>query len=373
MNMLSKKLALQIEKKKQFFSDLFTGPFPGHGVRVDIRPEEVGRRRRNNILSKGDVETRGQLGAELFRNDCRMLELVDDDRVPWLHVWSGTAVFAEAFGCPVFKKDGFAPSALPCISSSEEAEKLEAPDILSGPIRKLFDIADRMIELCGEDHPVRICDMQSPFDIAAQIWDRKSFFLALIDHPQAVHRLLRLTTDTLTHFVKELTLRYKNVCLVHYPELWMPPDLGVTVSEDEAGAISPAAFEEFCLPYLEELSTTFGGISLHCCAAAEHQWDNFLKLPKLRYMNLWHPPASVPSEIERFSGKVVLAPGGSGQHSEYKDFVSECMELAKPDTRFFFFTSVDDIEKAPKLCKEIRKILKAEFCPLARIIPRDGE
>ena len=88
----NKELFLKIEKKKQFFSDLFTAPFPGHGVRVNIRPTEDTRRFEKDILSKDSIEDRAQLAVKKFKNDCRMLEIVDDDRVPCLHLWSGTAI-----------------------------------------------------------------------------------------------------------------------------------------------------------------------------------------------------------------------------------------------------------------------------------------
>lgn len=64
---------------------------------------------------------------------------------------------------------------------------------------------------------------------------------------------------------------------------------GLTLSEDEAGAIGPEMFRTFCLPALERLSDRFGGIAVHCCADSERQWDNFVKIPGLRLMNINQP------------------------------------------------------------------------------------
>ena len=33
--------------------------------------------------------------------------------------------------------------------------------------------------------------------------------------------------------------------------------------------------DEFCLPELIELSNTFGGVGLHCCANAQHQFAQY--------------------------------------------------------------------------------------------------
>jgi hypothetical protein len=50
-------------------------------------------------------------------------------------------------------------------------------------------------------------------------------------------------------------------------------------SNDECGAISPAAFERFRLPKLVDPAESFGGLGMHCCADAEHQFSLFQRIP----------------------------------------------------------------------------------------------
>ena len=80
-------------------------------------------------------------------------------------------------------------------------DRLEEPDISRGPLGEIFALGDRLVELCGPGYPVRICDIQSPLDIGALIWEKSAFFMALYEEPEAVHRLLRKVTDTLTAFI----------------------------------------------------------------------------------------------------------------------------------------------------------------------------
>jgi len=63
------------------------------------------------------------------------------------------------------------------------------------------------------------------------------------------------------------------------PGVWTPPDMAPWYSNDECGAFGTDLFEEFCLPELVELSQTFGGLGMHCCADADHQFPLFRKIP----------------------------------------------------------------------------------------------
>lgn len=335
----------KLEEQKQFFRDLFgSARFPGHGARAcfPASAEEI------NILSRGSVEDRAQMAKKRFLFDRECMETIGDNRVPMLHCWSGTEVFAAAYGCRVHRPQDSNPFALPAVSAADEADKLKEPDIFAGSLGEVFALADRLAELCGDEYPVRICDVQSPFDVAALIWKKEAFFLALVESPEAVHRLLKKVTKTMTEFIKAFRDRYREVCLVHHPDLWMPPESGICLSEDDVGSISPECFEEFCLPYLKQLSEEFGGISMHSCAKSQYQWDGFLKLPGLRYLNLSHPPTDLGLSIEKFSGKAVLAPAGKE--------AKECLSLARPDTRFFFCFSAENVGKAKEMFRDIKKL-----------------
>jgi len=337
---------MAFEAQKQFFTDLFTAPeSPGHGVRVSV-PGPGDITDRIGVVASGTVEQRAQMAKTTFEHECACLDALGDDRVPMLHVWTGTNVIAEDFGCPVHLPEGSMPFARPAVFDAEAADRIVEPDVMVGPMGDVFRIADRLVELCGAEHTVRICDIQSPFDVGALIWQKESFLVAMVDAPDAVHRLLRKVTDTQIRFIRTFRDRYENVCLVHYPNLWMRPAWGATMSEDDCGSVSTAHFEAFCLPYLTEISRAFGGIGLHSCAQSQHQWDALLELPNLRYLNLHHPPTELAVAVEKCSGHAVLSPGGANGHTEYLDFVRECLSLARPNTRFFFETGAEDLDAA---------------------------
>jgi len=338
---------------QQRYVDLFTSPeATAPIVRVLVYDPEDAR-----IVSRGTLDEKVAMSCRAFERDCRVTEATGQDAVPMLHVSTGTEVFAAAFGSPVHRPEDSKPFALPAVDDAGGADALELPDVLSGPLGETFEWGDRLVAQYGERHPVRICDVQSPFGIAALIWQKERFLMALFETPDAAHRLLRKVTDTLIAYVREFLRRYAQPCLVHYPPIWMPPEWGMCLSEDEAGTISREHFVEFCAPYLRDLSEAFGGISLHCCARSEHVWPEFAALPGLRYVNLSHPDTSLVKAVETFSGQAALLPSCSHERLDVVDLVRDAMAHATPETRFIFVRGASSLDEAralyDRLCEAV--------------------
>ncbi|MGD2155566.1 MAG: uroporphyrinogen decarboxylase family protein [Anaerolineales bacterium] len=347
---------LKWSESQTFLANLFGGgEFQGHGFIIDV-PMPI-----NGLFPVGSAEERAELMGRNFEANLRVKELIDDDRVPCLHVWSGTEVFAEAYGAKAYL-NGFDMSfALATVHSAGEVDALQEPDIFSGSIGKIFEIADRLVQKYGNDHPVRICDIQSPFDIAALVWEKSSFYMALYDNPGAVHRLLDKITRTLEKFVEAFRNRYENVNLAHHPDLWMPPEYGICLSEDEVGSISKKAFSEFCLPYLNRLSDKFGGIYIHCCAHSTHQWDNFLKINGLIGLNLNTDFETTVKSIEKFSGEVFLVPGGwDSLRPIFLESLKVLLSYTKANTRLYITASAPEVNSAKLLRNTLRVLLGRE-------------
>lgn len=211
-----------------------------------------------------------------------------DDLVPYLDVRTGTEIFAEAFGCQVQRPPDNMPFALPMVNDPRQVSGLKVPDLDVPPLRILFEMADELKKRAGAEAVLRMVDIQSPMDIAALIWEKTSYYAAMIQAPEAVRELAGKTKTLLTNFLDEWFSRYGDEFVAHYPAYYMPG--GVTLSEDEVGSVSPQMFEQFFLPELVELSEAYGGLGMHCCADATHQWCNFKKIPHLRLLNLVQPP-----------------------------------------------------------------------------------
>ncbi len=222
-----------------------------------------------------------------------------DDYIPHIAIGSGTEIFAEAFGCKVKRPDNNMPFALPMVFNASDAEKIKVPKLEDSSLMYFFDIGDELKKRAGEDAVFRLVDIQSPIDIVAQIWDKKDLFAAMIEEPEAVKELASKVKELLTAFLDEWFRRYGREIIAHFPFYYMTS--GITLSEDEIGSISAAMFNEFCLDELCELSERYGGIGIHCCANAKHQWDNLKKISGLKLLNFVQPMPIIEEALPYFT------------------------------------------------------------------------
>ena len=222
-----------------------------------------------------------------YERDLARLQWLRDDSIPYLWVQTGTEIFAEAFGCDVHRPADTMPFALPMIRSAGEVSAVNVPELSRSSIAGLFEMMDELRRRAGDGADVRLVDIQSPMDIAALIWDKNTFYAALLDEKDAVRELAAKIGELLTAFLDEWFARYGKAFVAHFPDYYMPE--GITLSEDEVGSVSKETFVELFLPELVELSNRYGGIGIHCCASARHQWENFRKVPNLRLLNIVQP------------------------------------------------------------------------------------
>ena len=219
---------------------------------------------------------------------CRKAEFVDDDRVPYLSNLTGTEIFAEAFGCEVHRPEDTNPFALPLIHSAAEADGVKTPELSTSSLDYLFDIADELYRTGGPDAIMKPVDIQSPMDIVALIWEKADLFCAMIETPEPVKVLAEKVRALIVAFFDEWFNRYGTIFVAHYPDYVMHG--GITMSVDEVGAVNPDMFQEFFRDELVSLADHFGGLGVHCCADARHQWGNFRELPGLKVINHNSPP-----------------------------------------------------------------------------------
>ncbi len=239
-----------------------------------------------------------------YERQLERAEWLDDDSIPHVWVFTGTEIFAESFGCNVHRPEGDMPFALPLIHEGADVSKIKVPDLAAPPIALLFEMADELKKRAGSDVLIQTPDVQSPMDIAALIWEKSRFFMGMFECPEAVKELAEKVRQFLTAFLDEWFGRYGKSHIAHWPDYYM--EQGMTLSEDEVGAVSADAFEEFFLPELAFLSNRYGGIGIHCCANSRHQWDGFKKIPNLKLLNLNQPIETIMEAYEFFGSHCAM-------------------------------------------------------------------
>ena len=84
---------------------------------------------------------------------------------------------------------------------------------------------------------------------------------------------------------------------------------GITISEDEVGAVSAQMYREFFEDELNEFSERYGGIGVHCCADSAHQWENFKRIKGLKILNLCRDRQDTLTSLDVFRAVCGQYPG----------------------------------------------------------------
>ena len=256
-----------------------------------------------------NMQARLDWASESYRRQLHNMEWLDDDRIPALHLYTGTELFAEAFGCKVHYPGNDMPFALPIIGSAGEVAAIKPPDIYGACLGEIFELARRLRQRNG-DAILHLPDIQSPLDIAALIWDKNDLLIAMLEDAPAVQGLIEMIEHTLTKFLDAWRQEFGTEYIAHYPDYYM--DSGITLSEDEIGTFSPAMFEEYCLGPLNRLSARYNGIGIHCCANATFQWENMKKITGLKMLNICQPPEVSLKAYEYFADTTAMMYGWCG-------------------------------------------------------------
>jgi hypothetical protein len=296
-----------MHRNEAFLRNIYSrGPFQGHALvcspkRISI-PEHPDY---DFTLSDKPVSNWVPWVAENYRRQVALTEAVGDDAVPCAWLSTGTHLYAAAFGCTVHRFPDNNPCALPLVACAADADALEVPDIWKTPVLyRIFELARAVQQELGKDVFIGVPDMQSGFDTAALVWDKSDFLCAIIDdeQKQAVKRLVDKCARLFKEFLVAFRREFPRSSPCHCPVVWAPPEMGPWLSNDECGALSTAVFDEFCLPELVDLATTFGGLGMHCCASAEHQFGRFKQIPGFYAFNRVAARQGYAPLLDHFAG-----------------------------------------------------------------------
>lgn len=273
-------------------------------------------------LWRENMQGRIDSAVSAYESAMSRIEWLDDDFIPYATCVTGTEIFAEAFGSKVMKPQNSNPYALPFITEASEVAKLKVPALEDSSLYYLFEMADKIKAACGKDALLGLIDVQTPMDIAALIWDKNYFFIAMVEEPEAVKELAHKISQLYFAFFDEWFRRYGKEFIAHYPDYYMPS--GLTFSEDEVGAVSSKIFDELFLPELIAISERYGNVGMHSCADSRHQWEGFKKIPNLKMLNLVQPHKLIVESSKFFAGVTAMYPNWGGTGAQETWFSQLC-------------------------------------------------
>ncbi len=185
------------------------------------------------------------------------------DIVPFVFADYGTVSLAPLFGAGVnFGEDTvwYAPTGL----SPENDAKLVFDE--AHPFWKnLIAVADASRDLAGESYFVGSPALAPGLDVLAELCGATELLTYLALEPEWIHAKLREIQEASYRAIDALYphVRAPDGSMFHaFFMLWGPGRIGFAQC-DAAAMISPAMFEEFCIPYLREYCRRFDRVFYH--------------------------------------------------------------------------------------------------------------
>ncbi|MDR1145512.1 MAG: hypothetical protein LBK71_05180 [Verrucomicrobiales bacterium] len=219
-----------------------------------------------------------------------------------------TCLFPLALGCQsTFLTDG-KEWAAPLITDPAQVDALRVPAVWESRAGEVLRDLRAQAAALPPDVLIRQPDVQSPLNVAEMMWD-SSFYLALVEEPAAVHRLLEKITDFIIAFVREVHQVLGARCnSVGFPLIWGGPR-GTMIGDDMISLLSPEMHAEFSLPYVNRIADAAGPLYYHSCTWREKYFANIRQVRNVHSYN-WNPgnsddPALI---IREFSGRALLVP-----------------------------------------------------------------
>jgi hypothetical protein len=190
----------------------------------------------------------------------------------FLEPWYGIGTVASSFGIDYTWHDGQAPAFKPKFKSIEEALDFPAVPVKDTPIgQNTLKMVDYFLEQTQGRVPMSLCDIQSPFDVSAQIVDMTALLMGLYDCPYKVVELLDRVGMLLADFTREQAKRIGNALV--WPGHGFPSSVvfeGFGMSDDNSIMLSAEQFQQFASVALARTAKDFAGTVFHSCGDWSH-------------------------------------------------------------------------------------------------------
>jgi uroporphyrinogen decarboxylase len=158
--------------------------------------------------------------------------------------WSEYGMCSEpsAFGARSSFPENEFPHAFPNISDPGQIATMRKPDASKDGLGPLILNRLRLNEpaILDAGHRIRFSVSRGPLNVASYLMGTTEFLMAMMTHPEEIHRLMRVLTDYLTDLHDIQCESFSSID-------------GILMLDDIIGFISQEQFVEFGLPYFKEL------------------------------------------------------------------------------------------------------------------------
>jgi len=223
------------------------------------------------------------------------------------------------------------------------------------------------------------------------IMDMQTMYMAIYDHPDLFHQMMRQLTDDYLAFFnqleqKKLLLPVAGCDYVaqgswgftkELPETGTglrSTDLWGYMDSQETVAISPSMFKEFIWPYYKEIAEHIGLLSYGCCEPVESIWHLLKTLPNLRKISIspWCDEATMSAQLQgtnviyhRKPTSTFLGVGANLDEDAFREYMTVTKSLTRgltvEITQRDIYTVNNDMAKVRRYIEIIRDVFDSHI------------
>jgi 5-methyltetrahydrofolate--homocysteine methyltransferase len=225
--------------------------------------------------------------------------------------------------------------------------------------RQVQAVVKRCSEVSAGKWMTGFPNIHQPNDHVSLLRGTQRFLMDLIERPEDVKRAMRKLLDNWYVVYERLAdMSPQQEGSSGWLGLWSPWRRSVTMQSDVSCMMSPAMFEEFVVPELEEVSEWLEGCTYHLDGPGAFQHlDRILALKRLHAVQ-WSPGSGAPQGMYWLDLYKRIQAGGKGVviYLPYEEVETAVREL-KPE-KTFIITGAPSVDAAEALLERAVEITK---------------
>lgn len=226
----------------------------------------------------------------------------------------GTVSQAIHFGGTVRVSDAGLPYIEPAVTTMDQALALKPrpfddPELHVAQATRMYHEL-RQAGVGDGELWYRTVDTQGPMNTAGQILQQEELLMAMHDDgSRAAAFLERITEFCIALWQWQRQQAEGRVCGSIWPYTFLPPEVGVSFTEDMMPLLSPEIYERFGIPLLRRVQQEFAGLHIHCCGKWGHHVPTLLGSGlRIVAMEFHHPYTTIDELIPLAEAGTVLVP-----------------------------------------------------------------
>lgn len=314
--------------------------------------------------------------ASVFRDGCRDMRQslrwqlgglekslhYRSDAPTYLESWYGIGTIASAYGANYEWPEGQAPVVLPLYRSVHEAPELKPlPFDLVPILRHTLEMIEYFLEQSRGRLPMSWCDVQAPINVAGELFDTNSYYMAFYEAPQRLKMILESVADTMIAFTrKQSELIGEALVQPGHGFASSYSGAGIGMSNDDLVMISPKMYAQVCAGAHARAGEPFGGAAIHSCG----NWGRWIgavrQIPNLVMVDGAFSPQTDPDYNNCEQWRDAFAGSGVILHARLvgspEDVLARVKRLWKPGLKLVVVTYEQDPQRQHRLYDEIHSV-----------------